>query len=342
MSDSDSDEFLTDGESGDAVRNAIKKCINMKPDMAKSQKSKAKLSSTLKSKLENCRVVPSVKQRSSSRLDDRKKMEDMFKDISCDFANLGKKLDVILDSMISIVDKVDSLENRVDEFELKLKKIAEKPTYAASVINPAAFPVSVDRIDKLEYKSSEDERKERLLFINFTHPNINNNHENLNQHVSEFLTHYLLMEPREIDSNLYVSRSPRANTVSLRFSDRKFKLFLFSARKRLRIDNPRKTENLFINDHLTSYNYAILKSLKSEKKSRTDAGLTSFDSVYTYEGKVFVKKVRSNSPNNSIHISNPKMMKKFLDELTPVQITNLDPEIPSTSTPNPLSHVPDV
>ena len=62
-------------------------------------------------------------------------------------------------------------------------------------MNPA---VSDDRIDKPEYKSSEDECKDRLLLLNIHHPNINNSHENLNQHVSEFLSYYLFMEEIEI------------------------------------------------------------------------------------------------------------------------------------------------
>ena len=78
MFDSNSNKYLTDGQSGDAV----------KPEIVKSQKSEEKLSSALESKLETCRIDPFPKQRSSSRLDDRKTMEDMVKDISYDFANL--------------------------------------------------------------------------------------------------------------------------------------------------------------------------------------------------------------------------------------------------------------
>ena len=82
------------------------------------------------------------------------------------------------------------------------------------------------------------------------------------------------------------------------------------------------------------------------KKSRTDGRHANFVFMYTYEGKMFVKKVRLNSPDDSIHISNSKMMKKFLDGLKPVQISNLELDIPPRQPPllfpmtSTYSHVP--
>ena len=69
-----------------------------------------------------------------------------------------------------------------------------------------------------------------------------------------------------------------AKRVSLRAADnnglRRFKVFLFRAKKELRINRARVYSDLFIDENLTALNYSLFKKLKSEKKN--DAAKTTW------------------------------------------------------------------
>ena len=138
---------------------------------------------------------------------------------------------------------------------------------------------SISRIDKLEFTSSEEESKNRILQIAITHPDIDQTRPDLSSHTKQFLEHKLGMSPREIDANFNVQKTPRPNTVLLKFSDKRFKIFVYPAHKKLRISQA-DLSGLYINKNLTSYNYSLLKALKSEKKHRYENNLPNFNSVY--------------------------------------------------------------
>ena len=73
------------------------------------------------------------------------------------------------------------------------------------------------------------------------------------------------MHNREIYDQMYVAKIPQPNTVMITLSHHRFKVFLFRAKKELRINRARVYSDLFINENLTSLNYSIFKKLKSEK-----------------------------------------------------------------------------
>ena len=101
-------------------------------------------------------------------------------------------------------------------------------------MNTTPFPGGIERIENLECRNNEKERKERLLEVSITHtfidikhtnldhhvreffskhllvqhPTIENKHTNLDHHVHEFLSNHLLIQHREIDSGFFVSPSP--------------------------------------------------------------------------------------------------------------------------------------
>ena len=56
-------------------------------------------------------------------------------------------------------------------------------------------------------------------------------------------------------------------------------------------------------------------SLKRERKERVSLNKPVFQSVYTYEGKVYVKKVYGSPNSDALHIKNPKMLKDFLNDI---------------------------
>ena len=81
------------------------------------------------------------------------------------------------------------------------------------------------------------------------------------------------MQNREIDDQMYVAKMPQPNTVMITLSHHRFKVFLFRAKKELRINRARVYSDLFINENLTALNYSLFKKLKSEKN---DAAKTTW------------------------------------------------------------------
>ena len=123
------------------------------------------------------------------------------------------------------------------------------------------------------------------------------------------------METREIDVNM-TARKIKINTVLICFSSKRYKGFLYATRKKLRTSNNPINGDLFINENLTGYNFDLLKKLKRERKSRLDSNcVNKIESVYTFDGKVFVKTNVSSISSGSLHIKNPMSLVEFIDKL---------------------------
>ena len=86
---------------------------------------------------------------------------------------------------------------------------------------------------------SERERENRLLQVVITHPCITPDFYNLNDHMGDFFISTMQMPQRD-------ARTP------LSFSRRKFKTFLFAARKRLRRKGENLASELFLNKTLST------------------------------------------------------------------------------------------
>ena len=239
-------------------------------------------------------------------------MEEMMKEFSNDFKNLQMKFDAFSSCILSLVDRVQTLESRIEVLE----KNNEGKTYASVVTNSVCSKVDhSERLEKLEFNSSENERKDRSLHVQISHPALDPSSQNLDSHVQDFLRTKLNMSTREIDLNMTTLKSPRSHTVIVKCSDRKFKLFIYSARKKLRSENSSLCQELFIGDHLTSFNLAILKQVKSLKIERTQANKPSFETFYTFNGRVFVKISRSDSTELSIPIRNSSSISALISKL---------------------------
>ena len=77
----------------------------------------------------------------------------------------------------------------------------------------------------------------------------------------------LICQIAKIDYQMYVAKMSQPNTVMITLSHQRFKVFLFRAKKELRINIAQVYRELFINENLTSLNYSLFKKLKSEKKT---------------------------------------------------------------------------
>ena len=244
----------------------------------------------------------------ANKSNERKVLQDSFREITTDLSNLNTKIEVLFTSMINILDKLD-------EYETRLLKLEERPTPQASYASQvrSAPPSDHDRVDRLEYQASEQEREKRNCQVTISHPKIETSSADLTNHIKNFMETDLKMDIREVDVNMTV-RKIRDKTVLVNFSSKRYKGFIFSSRKNLRSNSEPITNELYINENLTPYNFKLLKTLKEEKKRRISAeNEIKIDSVYTFEGKVFAKVNRNAVANcKSVHIKSPAVLNEFL------------------------------
>jgi len=156
------------------------------------------------------------------------------------------------------------------------------------------------------------EREKRLNQAIITHPELNPNNKDLKKHICEFLSSKLSMSEREIDQNLEAVKSGREHSVIIKFSRKFFKGFIYAARSKLRKSNPERCDALFINDNLTHYNFSLLKLLKRERRTRCESRVNNFVSVFSLEGKVYVKTTYESEKQ---HIKNMDAYKRFLSSV---------------------------
>ena len=109
-------------------------------------------------------------------------------------------------------------------------------------------------------------------------------------------------------------KTKQRNTVLVRLSNIRFKRFIFAAKKKLKESNPDKCSNLYINDDLTAYNLEILKSLKTEKKKLSDDNMDCFETVYSFEGRIFIKKNRSDDRSSAIWVNSKSKLQNIISE----------------------------
>ena len=287
MSDS---SFESDGENSSPKNTAdcITEAMNRKPVYLKKSKSKANFQK-LKSRLQK-NNVPAEKKR-SNRIDQRKELNECYSELQSDLTNLSNKFQLFHECITEIFDQIECLENRVEYLEENSKTINSSIPEDNGKVQSYSAAVQSDctqRIAKLEFMNSEEERKKRSLEVLITHLDLDPANENLSTHVSNFLRSKLNMGQREIDSNMMVKKGSRENTAHLTLSHKRFKGFLYKAKKQLRVDNNIACNDLFINDNLTTYNFHILMSLKTARKSYPSTH-NPIKSVYCHEGRVFLR-----------------------------------------------------
>ena len=101
---------------------------------------------------------------------------------------------------------------------------------------------------------------------------------------------------------MYVTKLSHPNTILIKLSEHRFILFLFRAKKQLRLSDDETCNDLFIEENLSSLNYSLFRNLKSEKMRRNENKLANFEVVYAFQGNVFKKKERAVCCNGASYI----------------------------------------
>ena len=297
MSDSEGDSDSSEG-SCDKVNEAINKCINMKPEYRKATKKRS--IKKLKAKLDEGKNLKYVKGRQPDKADNKKKLDECFGDLSLDLKNyIDKKFEIFSGVIAELLDRVDNLESKLSLLEIDSAKENIPKTYSEAVVSGLGNGDTSDRLERLEFIASEQERENRQLHILITHPDLNTDSEDLAGHVRDFMTKKMMMPKKEVDMSLQARKVKRVSTVLVICSNKVFRNFLYSARKHLRSQNNPICDSLFLNDNLTNLNFSLLRKLRTERNRRRAEKLPNFTSVFTFEGKVFTK-VCESSPKHLI------------------------------------------
>ena len=164
-------------------------------------------------------------------LEIRAKTENHTTSIAHEITELRQKMISMDERMTEINDRVIKLEQGRNNPSFKEPSLA---TSFADIIGTASSSTNViqsppppERLEKLEYNSSEEERWRKLMQVEVTHPAISNSSPNLEEHVKQFIAQQLNMSRREIDNGMYVTKLPQPNTALIKLSDHRIKLFLF-------------------------------------------------------------------------------------------------------------------
>ena len=120
------------------------------------------------------------------------------------------------------------------------------------------------------------------------------------------------MPGRKIDANLYVQKTNKTNTVIVHFTDRRLKRFVWAAKNKLRRTSEDTVKDLNINDNLTPYNYSMLITLKQETGCLRTSNKPYFETIYSFEDKVFVKKLKDATNPDAVHIHGLTQPQSFL------------------------------
>ena len=306
---SDCDEEIS---SNHIVKSGIKKLLKMSPNDKNLQ---SELKDNLISVFDLKRSLAKITkgdQRKSNRNAEKKKIEDCFRDITTD---ISTKLETMANVILGALDKINQIDARLEAIEGFIGErdqfdSGDGPSYA-SVASSENLKHTSDQVSdikqRLDFTESEKIREKRVLQVCITHPSIDSSSDNLEQTVVDLLRNKLAMEEREIDKNMRVTPSKRENTIVVSFSSPRFKKFTFRAKKKTRLNNDSNLDGLFISDYLTAYNYNILNNLRIWKRERSEKSEPCYETVYAYEGKVYVK--RKKSDNNGIYVKN---MKSFI------------------------------
>ena len=287
----------------DKVKKKIEYCLNMtaeEPVLSYAQ---------IVNKLKNTNAIKPSRETTNLRPSDSKSIDRRVTDLCSQLIQIKSDIQTLVQCSLEITNKIRELQDRIKNQETscvneKIDDLFQQQTAIVNKHNAVA--------DMVQHSQSEEIREKRKKQVVITHPTININSDQIHQQVMKIFTEVLFMEPKNIDTAFQTTKMKRENTVIVSFSHVMFKKFMFVARKQVRENDINKTNGLFINDNLTSYNYNLLKGLKEERKTRSEENKPNFKYIFTIDGRVFVRESDDGYPK---HISSKEELRKFLSSL---------------------------
>ena len=209
----------------------------------------------------------------------RDSVESLYTDMQSDFNALQTNVSIVNIRINDIFTVLRNLSDRVD--------ILEGCDQSQSLLNDDLEA----RLSKQEFFHSELERKARTNDILLTHPDLNASNANINKHVAAFIQRKFQLPLAKLNGLTARKIGPDIHTLLISFPNEKTVGELFKIKKELRSEN--KDDDLFLNEFLTTYNYNLLKSLKSimavcRKKKQPEI----IYSTFSFRGRIYVKKTK--------------------------------------------------
>jgi len=206
------------------VERQIRHCMDMRPDTLNSI-------GDIQSKLNSIKFDRKI-DKTQKVTTDKKKIENVMAEFAADIAKVNSNFQTLLDCLSDIIprlEQIDFLEKRVTDLEekrvtdlenkLKAKEATSNSIETAkSHHTPFAKEDHSERLARLEYISSEEEREKRVMQAVITHPELDPDNNDINKHICDFLRSKLRMPEREIDPNLTAMRNGREHTITINFT----------------------------------------------------------------------------------------------------------------------------
>ena len=101
----------------------------------------------------------------------------------------------------------------------------------------------------------------------------------------------------------------------MKLSHHRFKAFNFAARHKMRESSDSYSAKLFINENLTQYNFSLMKMFKNERVKIRNDQTPSYETVYKFEGIVYVKMKRDDPNDQAIAVRSCTILRGLLMKL---------------------------
>ena len=164
MNDIEEEEFIDASFDNQKVNSLVQQCRDFIPNSSKANMNKIKsgLNKALSlGKSSNPTPFRTLRSGGKDDKDDFKaQLTNTLRGLGTDVQSFHEKVDYIIEAMYSLVDVIETLESRVSVLENKPPPHpppAPQSSYASAV--SAEMKNSNDRLNKLEYQNSEDDRK---------------------------------------------------------------------------------------------------------------------------------------------------------------------------------------
>ena len=140
------------------------------------------------------------------------------------------------------------------------------------------------RLENFEVSNTEQPRLHKLLQVTLTDLQIDNDEEDLESQITEFMQVEMKNERKEVDSNIVVTKGKRDNKVIVKLSHIKLKLFLHLCKVYRETLDETASLCILTNDFFhknSSYRY------ETRAEKAREEGVLTFESVYSFEGRLY-------------------------------------------------------
>ena len=124
------------------------------------------------------------------------KTDEHTSGLSQEMSETGQQTSLKDEIMAGMKDHVNKLEKEHNETVPQTASLADVVRMPDLTLNFLQTPSSAERLDKLEYAASEEDRQRKLFQVKITHPGLSNASTDPQTHVKQFFSQQLNMPSR--------------------------------------------------------------------------------------------------------------------------------------------------